>query len=300
MNGVTSSLSSFHSSFSPFPSSPLLSSFPSSSLLSLEVVGSALSYLEQRQDWVLNQISQLQERVKNLGDTLGVSPAEVGVLPQAAAAPEGVAPDVVISCPPSDPPYPLLSLCHRLATRGVPLACSVHVHSSVAGQVSSQLMEFWKSIPQSHDPALRITLLWKSPSSCPQPTMVVSPHNQTPVRGIANIARYVCRLFCPELYEGQGHQQSALVDSWLDAVTGMYIFGSSKEKLSVLRRLNSHLGSCQFLAGDDVTLADVVAYAIICGGPGGQKLTDNVRKWINCCQSRPEFQGVPTVNLTSS
>jgi hypothetical protein len=82
MNGVTSSLSSFHSSFSPFPSSPLLSSFPSSSLLSLEVVGSALSYLEQRQDWVLNQISQLQERVKNLGDTLGVSPAEVGVLPQ--------------------------------------------------------------------------------------------------------------------------------------------------------------------------------------------------------------------------
>ena len=137
-------------------------------------------------------------------------------------------------------------------------------------------------------------------SSCPQPTMVVSPHNQTPVRGIANISRYVCRLFCPELYEGSGHQQSALVDSWLDAVTGTYIFGSSKEKLSVLRRLNSHLGSCQFLAGDDVTLADVVAYAIICGGPGGQKLTDNVKKWINCCRSRPEFQGVPTVNLTSS
>ncbi|CAI8018897.1 hypothetical protein GBAR_LOCUS11411 [Geodia barretti] len=46
------------------------------------VVGSALSYLEQRQDWVLNQISQLQERVKNLGDSLGVSPAEVGILPQ--------------------------------------------------------------------------------------------------------------------------------------------------------------------------------------------------------------------------
>ena len=46
------------------------------------MVGSALSYLEQRQEWVLNQISQLQERVKNLGESLGVSPADVGVLPQ--------------------------------------------------------------------------------------------------------------------------------------------------------------------------------------------------------------------------
>ena len=60
--------------FRPLPYSLLL--------VSLEVVGSALSYLEQRQDWVLNQISQLQERVKNLGDSLGVSPAEVGILPQ--------------------------------------------------------------------------------------------------------------------------------------------------------------------------------------------------------------------------
>ena len=130
--------------------------------------------------------------------------------------------------------------------------------------------------------------------------MVVSPHNQTPVTGIANIARYICRQFSPGLYEGNGHQQAAMVDSWLDAVTGTYIFGSSKEKLSVLRRLNAHLGSSKFLAGDEVTLADMVAYSVICGGSGGQKLTDNVKKWIKCCQNRPEFQGIPTIKLTDS
>ena len=76
MNGLLlySCLSSPSLLFRPLPYSLLL--------VSLEVVGSALSYLEQRQDWVLNQISQLQERVKNLGDSLGVSPAEVGILPQ--------------------------------------------------------------------------------------------------------------------------------------------------------------------------------------------------------------------------
>ena len=136
---------------------------------------------------------------------------------------------------------------------------------------------------------------------CSQPTMVISPHNQTPVKGIANIARYICREFCPEYYEGNGPEQAALVDSWLDAVTGTYIYGSSKEKLSVLRRLNSHLGSSQFLVrNDDVTLADIVAYAVICGGPGAQKLTDNVKRWINVCKNRPEFQEIPQENFTAS
>ena len=128
--------------------------------------------------------------------------------------------------------------------------------------------------------------------------MVVSPHNQTPVKGIANIARYVCREFAPQLYEGKGHEQAALVDSWLDAVAGTFVFGSSKEKLSVLRRLNSHLGSAPFLAGDDVTLADIVAYAVLCRGSGGHKLTDNVKKWINSCRNRSEFEGIPTVSFT--
>ena len=45
-------------------------------------MGPALSYLEQRQEWVLDQISQLQKRVKDLGQKLGVGPDEVGVLSQ--------------------------------------------------------------------------------------------------------------------------------------------------------------------------------------------------------------------------
>ena len=82
----------------------------------------------------------------------------------AAAAPGGVAPDVVISCPPSDPPYALLSLCHCLANH-FPISCHVHVHSSVTEELPEELVQFWKGIPQSRDPVLRITLLWKSGES---------------------------------------------------------------------------------------------------------------------------------------
>lgn len=57
--------------------------FPSFLLLHfIQTVGSALSYLEQRQEWVLDQISHLQQRVTTLGNALGVSPDDVGVLPQ--------------------------------------------------------------------------------------------------------------------------------------------------------------------------------------------------------------------------
>ena len=115
--------------------------------------------------------------------------------------------------------------------------------------------------------------------------MIVSPHNQTPVEGIANISRYLCREFCPDLYEGRGPEQALLVDSWLDSVAGSFLFGSSKEKTSVMRRLNSHLGSNVFLAGAEMTLADIVAYSVLGGSTDDQKLTGNVKTWLNRCRN---------------
>ncbi len=44
--------------------------------------GSALSYLEQRQEWVLGQITNLQDRVKVLGQQFGIGADQVGILQQ--------------------------------------------------------------------------------------------------------------------------------------------------------------------------------------------------------------------------
>ena len=113
--------------------------------------------------------------------------------------------------------------------------------------------------------------------------MVVSPHNQTPVEGVANIARYLCREFCPNLYEGLGPETASQVDSWLDTVTRSLSNGTSKEKTSVLRRLNSHLGSASYLVGEGVTLADIVVYSAMCS-QDGLKPTANVKRWMKRLQ----------------
>lgn len=135
-------------------------------------------------------------------------------------------------------------------------------------------------------------------TECQSPTMMVSPHNQTPVEGTANIARYLCREFCPELYEGLGPENSSKIDSWLDAVSGTMLYGGSKEKTSVMRRLNSHLGSANFLVGNQMTLADIVAYVVICN-ESGQKPTGNVKQWLKRCLAIPELADIPCNCLDS-
>ena len=51
-------------------------------VLSPQGVGSALSYLEKRQEWVLSQVGRLQERVRALGQRMGISPTDIGVIQQ--------------------------------------------------------------------------------------------------------------------------------------------------------------------------------------------------------------------------
>ena len=127
--------------------------------------------------------------------------------------------------------------------------------------------------------------------------MIVSPHNQTPVEGIANISRYLCREFCPELYEALGASEAAKIDSWLDSVSGSFLHGSAKEKASVLRRLNSQLGAGGFLVGERVTVADVVGYTVVCGEKAP---TGNVKQWLKRCQQLPEFAGIPCSCISNS
>lgn len=126
--------------------------------------------------------------------------------------------------------------------------------------------------------------------------MLVSPHNQTPVEGVANIGRYLCREYFPALYEGSpgGADSAGLIDSWLDSVSTTLRTGSAKEKASVLRRLNAQLGgSAHFLAGEQPSLADIIGF---CGvsEQEGLKLPGNVKSWMKRVQqSVPGLNSVP-------
>lgn len=118
-------------------------------------------------------------------------------------------------------------------------------------------------------------------SVCPVITMMVSPHNQTPVQGLANVLRYLIREYCPSLYEGQGAERASEIDSWLDTVTNVLLGSrsSAKEKASVAKKMNSRLGANGYLVGDQLSLADLLGYWAVCG-QGAIKLTNNIRDWL--------------------
>ncbi len=147
---------------------------------------------------------------------------------------------------------------------------SAHVHTHL-------LISFM----HAHKHTLSLSLSIHTESVCPVMTMVVSPHNQTPVQGLANILRYLIREYSPSLYEGQGAERASEIDSWLDTVTNVLLASksSAKEKASIARKMNSRLGGNGYLVGDQLSLADLVAYWAVCG-QGAIKLTNNIKDWL--------------------
>lgn len=149
-------------------------------------------------------------------------------------------------------------------------------------------------------PNIVLFVAFDAVEECPSPTMLVSPHSQTPVEGMANIGRYLCREYFSALYEeGRGGDESAaIMDSWLDVTSTTLQRGSVKEKASVVRRFNSQLGSSQFLAGDQPSLADIVGYCAVCKQPG-LKLPGNVKNWLKrACVSVYGLSTVPCPYLS--
>ena len=126
--------------------------------------------------------------------------------------------------------------------------------------------------------------------------MMYAPGKQVPVSGIANICRFLSRQFRPEIYESHDPTVCGQTDTWLDSLSLSYIHGNAKEKGSVLRQLNSTLGSKNCLTGECPTLADVVLYSVL-GNEKGLKISSNVKKWMNYCHEIQEMKSVPCLYL---
>ena len=131
--------------------------------------------------------------------------------------------------------------------------------------------------------------------------MVVAPQSHTPIQGLANICRYLCRMFCPELYEGLGTDAVGEIDSWMDSISLSFTHGNAKEKSSVLRHMNSSLGSSQFLLSSHTnpTAADILTYSVL-APKQGLKIGGNVKAWMRCCQNSPQMSSIPCLYLTES
>lgn len=123
------------------------------------------------------------------------------------------------------------------------------------------------------------------------PHMMVNPRTQTTIQGESSIARYLARLLKPSYDADSSIATATLIDQWVDSAS-QYSHGNNKERASVLKAMNAHLGKCAWLVGNDVSLADVMLWSVITQGGEANSAPSNVKKWYQKCCDVDAFRTV--------
>ncbi|MBN3311548.1 AIMP2 protein, partial [Atractosteus spatula] len=258
----------------------------------------AVRALEARQDEILRRLLELKAAVDGLSKAIATPDADVDVTSVSRdvgaadldsllgkASDNGALRDIVVNASPTRPPLALLVL-HSLLRQRYRVLSTVHVHSSVPSVPPQLLACLGPRDPVScsrHDFQLGFTLIWKD---VPKPQMKFSIQNMCHIEGEGNIARFLYKLL------GCGPQDAVMatvVDSWVDMALFQLIEGSSKEKAAVLRALNGALGRSPWLAGSELSLADIACFCAVLQSASTSSVPTNVQKWIKSCENSGYF-----------
>ncbi|KAF1404666.1 Aminoacyl tRNA synthase complex-interacting multifunctional protein 2, partial [Spheniscus magellanicus] len=269
-----------------------------------EEVDPSLQALESRQEEILKRLYELKSAVDGLSKMIQTPDADFDVTniiqtdecsPLAANGADldlmlgkdyGALKDIVINANPSLPPLSLLVL-HSLLCERYKVLSAVHTHSSVKSVPENLLKCFGEQTKKQprHEYQLGFTLIWKD---VPKPQMKFSIQTMCPIEGEGNIARFLFSLF------GQKYNAvtSTLIDSWVDTAIFQLKEGSSKEKGAVLRSMNAALGKTSWLVGNELTVADIVAWCALQQTGSANAAPANVQKWMKACENLAPFSSV--------
>nr|XP_034988123.1 aminoacyl tRNA synthase complex-interacting multifunctional protein 2 isoform X2 [Zootoca vivipara] len=269
-----------------------------------EEVDPALQALESRQEDILKRLYELKAAVDGLSKMIQTPDADFDAtniiqadehIPLSASAAEldnllgkdyGALKDIVINANPDHPPLSLLIL-HCLLCERYKILSAVHTHSSVKS-VPENLLKCFGDHPKKqsrHEYQLGFTLIWKD---VPKSQMKFSVQTMCPIEGEGNIARFLFSLL------GQKHNAvtATLIDSWVDTAIFQLQEGSNKEKAAVLRSMNAALGKSSWLVGNELTVADVVAWCALQQTGSTNAVPANVQKWLKSCENLAPFNAV--------
>ncbi|XP_077388445.1 aminoacyl tRNA synthase complex-interacting multifunctional protein 2 isoform X2 [Festucalex cinctus] len=269
-------------------------------------VDPAVRALEARQDEIMRKLYELKAAVEGLAKTVTTPDADMDLTvsgslssqSSSSAAFQGAADldkllgkdlgalrDVVINANPAQPPLTLLVL-HKLLCQRYRVLSTVHVHSSVSGVPPQLLSCLGPRHPDSyarHLFQLGFTLIWKD---VPKLQMKFSVQNMCTIEGEANVARFLFKLLAPYPSDAAS---ATLVDGWVDTAFFQLAEGGAKERAAVLRALNSALGRGPWLAGRDVSLADVACYCCLLLASPASSVPANVQRWLQSCENLGHF-----------
>ncbi|NXE47036.1 AIMP2 protein, partial [Casuarius casuarius] len=266
-------------------------------------VDPSLQALESRQEEILKRLYELKSAVDGLSKMIQTPDADFDVTniiqtdecsPLTANADldlmlgkdYGALKDIVINANPSLPPLSLLVL-HSLLCERYKMLSAVHTHSSVKSVPENLLKCFGEQAKQQprQEYQLGFTLIWKDVL---KPQMKFSIQTMCPIEGEGNIARFLFSLL------GQKYNAvtSTLIDSWVDTAIFQLKEGSSKEKGAVLRSMNAALGKAPWLVGNELTVADIVAWCALQQTGSANAAPANVQKWMKSCENLAPFNSV--------
>jgi len=196
--------------------------------------------------------------------------------------PNGIT-DLVISTSAAQPAFSAVLIGEFVQHYGIHTAMIAQKHSSlVAEDVPENYLDVTNGLGsrlQHTVDKLALTFVWKATDPF-TPSLMHAPSIQTRVMGDANIARYLARILVPQLYDEDDVAGVAAVDKWIDSAVQLYN-GNSKEKDSVVKAMNSHLGKNDYFCGGCVTLADVTLLgALLANSTHVKTLPKNAKKWL--------------------
>ncbi|XP_014670275.1 PREDICTED: aminoacyl tRNA synthase complex-interacting multifunctional protein 2-like [Priapulus caudatus] len=197
--------------------------------------------------------------------------------------------DSVITMNPARPALSALVICQLLRSQE-PVNISTHTHSNVTMKAPDLTATFGGNglnLAAPVECGVRITLVWKNVERA---TLMASPQARRTVHGESNICRYLAR-HLPMNHDRHDAVTATEVDQWIDTAAALTA-GSKKEIAAVVRSLNARLGANAWLAGGDMSVADVVMWGSLYRAGQVADAPNNVKKWIKSCEVNPAFASV--------
>ena len=102
------------------------------------------------------------------------------------------------------------------------------------------------------------------------------------------MARYLGRLLTPP-YDSSDIVTATMADEWLDIAELQMVRGSKKEKMAVVKSMNTKLGRNDWLVGSAMSLVDIVMWSILHQSGVVDEVPANVKRWMKACTGSPMF-----------
>ncbi|XP_077292317.1 aaRS-interacting multifunctional protein 2 isoform X2 [Arctopsyche grandis] len=238
-----------------------------------------LEMLETRQIRLLEQLECLQKQMQTMRENLlSVNTTTQSVVAVKKYQSNDLPRDVVINVSPDHPPYSLLSLKKLLK---INIDC--HTHSSVPS-LKTSLKEFNDRLTNSNtsNQNMNITLIWKNVGAY---TELIVSSVPIIICGEVNVLRYiVSAISCSFSYSEKDCFWE--IDSLLDICHKLQTLKTMKERQAVIRSLGTKLGKGKWIGGfTDMSIVDVAAWSIIKQLNIESELTDNMKIWLQHCES---------------